>query len=73
MNVPDCRQEERGKFRRNGVVADGDHGDHGTRVERKNVSVQPAESKRTVGGKRKEEGVWNGEKKRGVSEREGTD
>lgn len=66
--VPDCGDEE-GGVARGGleeIVANGDGGDPGARVEGDYVEVEPAESDGAVGCDGWDQGVWDGEEERGV-------
>lgn len=73
MDVPDCRQEMADGLRVNinQVVANGDGGDLGTRIERDDVSVEPAEGGGAICGDRWDQVIWYGEEKGDIGVQEG--
>ena len=76
VNVSDGGEEAGGEVRGGGVfveevVADGDGGDFGARVEWDDVEVEPAERDGAVGGDGRDQGVGDCEEERGVCVGEG--
>ena len=76
VDVSDGGEEAGGEVRGGGVfveevVADGDGGDFGARVEWDDVEVEPAERDGAVGGDGRDQGVGDCEEERGVCVGEG--